>query len=172
MYKLLILPAALLAASVAHAAGKPHVHGTAKLDVAVEDRKVTLDLDSPLDNLLGFEHPPRTDAERQLSASLVARLRAADTLFKIDPAAHCRLTRVELASTALDLGHPDPSEAGHADIDGTFEFDCVDAAKVAWIDVGLFDYARLQSIEVQVATPSGQFRRDLKRPTARLLLTK
>lgn len=166
------LVALCLASPLAQAAGKAHVHGVAKLDVAVEAKTITLQLESPLDNLLGFEHAPRTEAERQQADALVTRLKAADAMFRIDPAAHCTLAKVDLASSALKLGQPDPSEEGHADIDGSFEFNCVDAARAAFIDVGLFEFAHMQRLEVQVAGPKGQFKRDLKRPATRIVLTK
>jgi len=155
------------------AAGHAHVHGIAKLDIAVEAGKLVVHLDSPLDNILGFERAPGTDAERRQADAALARLKAA-SMFRIDPAAQCRLVGVDLASAALHLGKPDPEEEtdGHADIDGTFEFDCVDATKAAHVDVGLFEFARLQGLEVQVATPAGQFRRDLKRPAVRIRLGK
>lgn len=160
--------------SMAHAAGHAHVHGLAKLDVAIDAGKLSLGLESPLDNLVGFERAPRTDAERQAVDKAVAALRDAGSMFRIDPAAQCKSVKVDLASAALKLGNPDPAEvaAGHADIDGSFEFDCVDAAKATWIEVGLFRFERLQKLQVQVATPSGEFRRDLARPTSRLSLVK
>jgi hypothetical protein len=165
--------AALLSSAVgAHAAGHAHVHGVAKLDIAVEATKLILQMESPLDNLLGFERAPRTDAERKQTDALIAKLKAAEGLFKIDPAAQCTLANVALASSALKLGNPDPSEEGHADIDGTFEFTCADATKAAYVDVGLFDFARMQRLEVQVATPKRQFKRDLQRPASRISLTK
>jgi len=171
-----ILLFALLSANTAlfAAEGHAHVHGVAKLDIAVESRKVSLHLDSPLDNLLGFERAPRTDAERRLADGAIAKLKAADAMFRFDPAAGCKSTKVELASAALKLGSPDPAEAaqGHADIDADFEFDCADASKAAFVSVGLFQFARLQRLEVQVATPQGQFRRDLARPNVRIALTK
>jgi hypothetical protein len=166
------LAALLVGGSAAGAAGHAHVHGVARLDVAVEARDLTLQLESPLDNLLGFERPPRTDAERKQADVMVARLRAAETMFRIDPAAQCTLANVALASSALKLGQPDPSEEGHADIDGSFEFHCADATKAAYVDVELFAFTRMQRIDVQVATPRGQFRRDLQRPAGRIVLTK
>jgi len=158
-------------ACVAHAAGA-HVHGVAKLDIAVEATRLTVQLEAPLENLLGFERAPRTDAERKQADALVTKLKAADAMFTIDPAAQCILAKVELASSALKLGKPDPSEEGHADIDGSFEFNCVDATKAAYVDVGLFAFPRMQRLDVQVATPKGQFKRELKRPANRIALTK
>lgn len=164
----------LVTLPLSHAAGSAHQHGVAKLDIAVEATKLTLQLESPLDNLIGFERAPRTDTERRQTDAAVAKLRAAASMFKIDPAAQCNLASVELSSSALKLGKPNPEEekAGHADIDGSFEFSCLDTAKAAYIDVGLFEFSHLQRLEVQVATPRGQFKRDLKRPAKRIVLTK
>lgn len=166
--------ALLLCHAVSQAAEHVHVHGVAKLDVAIEARKMSIQLDSPLDNLLGFERAPRTEAERKLADTAIAKLNAAGSMFTIDPAAQCTLSHVDLSSSALKLGRPNPEEKkeGHAEIDGSFEFDCLDAGKAAYIDVGLFEFARLQMLEVQLATPRGQFKRDLKRPAVRILLGK
>lgn len=174
MKSLLPVLLALGLCTSAFAAGLAHQHGVARLDVAVEPGRVTLELDTPLDNLLGFERAPRNAAERQAVDAVVAQLKAADQLFKVDPAAGCKLDKVELNSAVLKLGTPDPAEAkdGHADIDGDFSFTCADAGKASYIDVGLFRFDHLQRLEVQVATPKGQFKRDLKRPTQRLSLTK
>ncbi|MBC8056802.1 MAG: DUF2796 domain-containing protein [Rhizobiales bacterium] len=174
--KICSLLAAVIAAalpSLAQAA-QPHQHGIARLDIAVEPTRITLRLESPLDNLLGFERAPRTDAERQRAAAAVAKLQAAAAMFRIDPAAQCKLATVELTSAALKLGKPDPKEekAGHADIDADVSFDCVDATKAGYVDVGLFEFSYLQRLQVQVATPAGQFKRDLKRPAARIALKK
>jgi len=168
---LLVLPLFSHAASTTQHA---HVHGVARLDIAVEGPTVSLQLEAPLDNFLGFERAPRTAAEKQQADAAVAKLQAAAQLFRIDPAAGCTLKSVTLSSSALKLGPPDPAEeqAGHADLDGSFEFSCKDTAKATYIDVGLFDFKPTQRIEVQVATPAGQFRRDLSRPQQRVSLVK
>jgi len=157
---------------IAVAAGKAHEHGAARLDVAIEGTRVTLGLEAPLDNLLGFERAPRNAAEKQAADAAVATLKAADRLFKFDPAAGCALTGVTLASAALGLGDA-KAEPGdeHADIDAEFVFTCQDASQVAGIDVGLFDaFKRLQRLDVQVATARGQFKQTLKRGAARIAL--
>lgn len=166
--------ALMLSSPVAWAAGHAHVHGVAKLEIAVDSKTLTIELESPQDNFVGFEHAPRTDAERKLTDAAIAKLRAAASMFKIDPAAQCRLGNVELSSAALKLGKPDPQEEkeGHSDIDGSFEFECLDAAKATYVDVSLFDFPHLQRIEAQVATPKGQFKRGLQRPIIRIFLTK
>ncbi|HXD42550.1 MAG TPA: DUF2796 domain-containing protein [Ramlibacter sp.] len=169
----LLLLATFLTLPAALAAGA-HEHGVVHLDVAVEGRRITLQMESPLDNLLGFERAPRSDAERRRADAVVRQLKAAGKLFVIDGAAQCQLSRVELSSAALQLGaagRPDPG--GHADIDGSFEFDCADASRARFIDVGLFDaFAGMQRIEVQAVTPKAQLKATLKRPQRRVDLVR
>ena len=163
--------------AIALAQGQAHQHGVLELGIAVEARKLTLQMASPLDNLVGFERAPRTDAERKRVEAALAKLKAAQTLFVIDPAAQCKLSNVTLSSAVLKLGATPPGGASakdeHADIDAIFEFECQDAARAAFVDVGLFDaFAEMKRIEVQVATPKGQLKRTLSRPARRVALTR
>ncbi len=154
-------------------AAHAHVHGIASLDVGIDAASITLTLSSPLDNLIGFEHPPHTDAERKAADAAVASLRQGETMFAIDPAAGCTLKSVDLSSAALGVGHPDPSEAqaGHADIDGSYEFACKTPQSARFIDVGLFRFAHMQKVAARVAGPQGQFQRELTPGARRLSLS-
>ena len=106
----LALATHLLVSPPSHAAGKAHAHGNATLDVVVEPQKLTIQVSSPLDNLIGFERAPRSDKERQQTDAAIARLKAAEALFGIDPSAQCKPSKVELSSAALKLGKPDPAD--------------------------------------------------------------
>ena len=172
-----LLPAALCAPLLACCAlaavaqtQHAHVHGQLKLDVAVDVQTLTIAIDSPLDNLVGFERAPRTDAERKVVQQAVAQLRAADKLFAIDPAAGCKPSQIDLDAPALGLGAARPGEpAGHADLEGSFTFECTSAVQARFIDIGLFAaFRNARQIEVQIVTPEGQYRRTLKRPAGRL----
>jgi hypothetical protein len=162
-------------AGTAFAQGKPHVHGAAQLDIAVETGRITLSLESPLDGLLGFEYAPRTDGEKRRAAGAVATLRAADALFRFPAAADCKLASVELVSAPLRLGKPEPGtpDDGHGDLDGSFVFNCADTSKATEVSVGLFDaFIRMQKLKVQVVTGKGQWKRELKRPEQRVPLVR
>jgi len=167
-----ILCLALLAALAAPAlAGKPHEHGVARLDVAVEPQRVTMLLEIPLDSLLGFEHEPRTDAERQQADAAIARLRDAAAMFHIDNAAQCTAGKVDLQAAALGLGGAPAGKEGHEDLAGAFEFACKDGYKAGFVEIGLFEaFARLQRVDVQAITRRGQLKATLKRPVSRLPL--
>ncbi len=164
-----------------HADQHAHVHGVIKLDIAVDAQLLTLQMDSPLDNLLGFEHAPRSAAEKLAVQRLVQSLRAADQRFKINPQAGCTLRKVELVSSTLGLGPSSsalsasaastapPAEQAHGDLDGTFEFNCTHTAKITSIDLVFFEvYPHARQIEVQIITPKGQSKRVLSRPATRL----
>ena len=150
---------------------RAHVHGQLRLDIAIEGPTVTIAMEAPLDSLVGFERAPRTEVEKKTLETAVAQLRAADKLFRIDPAANCKLGPVELRSAVLGLGKPAPAAKsdGHADLDASFGFNCSNAAQARFIELGLFEaFQGARQIEVQIATPDGQFKRSLRRPATRL----
>lgn len=176
---LLLLPLATLALAQQHA----HTHGLLSLDVAVDAQGITLRMEAPLDNFLGFERAPRSAAERKSVDAMVKRLNAADGLFVPDPKAECRLSSVTLESSVLGLvagGKPAaaaPSTTArtaaaqddHADIDVVIVFNCAKAPLAKQIDVRLFDaFPHLRTIDAQVASDQGQFKRSLNKATRML----
>jgi hypothetical protein len=170
-----LLALSLLACAGAAWAAKPHQHGVATLQIAVDPGHVSVRLDIPLDNLLGFERAPRNDAERERAQAVVAQLRKGAELFRIDAAAGCTLQRTVLRSA--ELGLPDaaaaPGRSEHADLEADYEFSCRDSHKAGAVSLGLFDaFARLQRIEVQALTPRGQLRAVLQRPNSRVALAR
>lgn len=183
-------PVVLLTALLAALLGAPataagaHEHGVVKLDVAVDGQRLVIDMDSPLDNLLGFEHAPRNDAERARADALVKRLREAAALFRIDGGAGCTLAKVDLQSAPLQLGSKPAAAAtganvgaatagAHGDLEASFEFTCTAAAQARFVELGLFSaFAQVQRIDVQVATPKGQMKATLRRPATRVMLVR
>jgi hypothetical protein len=57
-----LLPALVLPLASLALAQQPHSHGRLALEVAVDPQTITLTMEAPLDNFLGFERAPRTDA--------------------------------------------------------------------------------------------------------------
>lgn len=147
-------------------AGKAHEHGVVKLDVALDGNKLTVAMEIPLDNLLGFERAPRTDAERKAAADVLARLRSPSQgkpLLAVDAAAQCSLSKAEVQAPVLEPGAK--AGDGHADVDADYEFSCAKPAELRSLTIGLFDaYKRIQRIDAQVAGAKGQSKATLKRP--------
>ena len=165
--------ALLWSAVAAHATEAAHVHGLMRLDIAVEQSTLTLQLEAPLDSLLGFERAPRTAAERQAADALLKQMGHGATLFKPDAAAQCSLTQARIDSPVLQAAAPTAQGAGHehADLDASYEFRCAHPAQLTGIEVGLFEaFPRLQKIEVQMAGAKQQSKQTLQRPNKQLTL--
>lgn len=169
---------ALLLSTAAQATEAAHVHGLMRLDIAVERQSLTLQLETPLDSLLGFERRPRTPAERQAADALLRQMGDATALFKPDAAAQCVLATVTLESEALQSQAAGSAkavgqESGHADLDASYEFNCAHPERLTAVEIRLFDaFQRLQKIEVQVAGAQGQSRQTLQRPDQRVKLVR
>lgn len=167
------LALALALGAAAQTAGKSHEHGVARLDIAVAAGSVSIELQTPLDNLLGFERAPRSDAERDKVQAAVARLRDGAGLFRIDPAAGCTLAKVELISAPLQLGPAVAAAGDHGELEGSYRFDCKVGAKAGFVEVGLFEaFAGLKRIDLQLATPRGQLKATLRKPASRVVLAR
>lgn len=161
---------ALTAAATAHAE-PAHEHGALALSLAVEGEGFSLDLESPLDNLLGFEHAPRTERQRQTVRAMAQKLRSG-TLFVANAEAGCRLSEVSLSSGALPaalLGEKPAAAAAaaepaghgkhadHADLDASFSYRCTAPQALRSVQVKLADaFPGARRITVQLATPRGQ----------------
>lgn len=92
-----------------------HIHGKATLNLAVEDDRLLIELDSPTNNLFGFEHPPRTAAEEAAVAGARELLADGARLFRPTPEAGCVLTASAVHLTLEDGAFE--SEHSHGDDD-------------------------------------------------------
>jgi hypothetical protein len=149
-----------------------HQHGVAKLAVAVDGNQLEITLESPLDNLLGFERAPRTNAEREAVRKMAQRFHLGSELFTPTAAAGCTPKGAELASDVLDAAllapAGSPAAAGatkdaasakdsHADLDATVRFQCANPAALKGVDVGLFKaFPKFRQIDAAVAAGNVQ----------------
>ena len=165
----LTLPAWLT--NLAHA-GRAHQHGVAAAEIAVDAGALIVSLEVPLDDLVGFERAPRTDAERQRVAQALATLRDAAAVIRPDPAAACSAGTTEITSPVLGLGAAAQAPAdGHADLHASWTLACRPGARPAWVELRFFEaFPRLQRIDVQSVTPAGQHKATLRRPASRVTL--
>ncbi len=174
---------ALAAPALAQHDHKAHAHGRIELDVAVDVQRISLRMESPLHDLLGFERAPRSVAERGRVTALAERLRAADKLFVVDAAGECRLADAAVEAPVLGLGvaaaaaspasapAAEPDAETHADLVLTADFDCRNAAAAQHIDVRLFDaFPGVRTVAAQVVGPKGQSLTLLRKAAARLPL--
>ena len=144
----------VLVISLPAIAAPAHQHGSAKIDISVEGNKFTIGLEMPLDSTIGSERPARTDKEKLAYASMMAALKNPAGLFTPTAAAKCRVESCQV-SDPFPGGKPKPD--GHADIDAEYLLICANPAALKGFETTLFkQFKRLQKIDVQRTTPSGQ----------------
>lgn len=148
----------------AHNSLAAHEHGVGSLNLVIDGDEVSIELDSPADNLLGFEYLPTTDADKAKVKALRTQLNEAQALFVFPPAAGCSLKEVELSSPLFDAiadehahQHADKPADAHADIQAHFHFTCTHAAELDQVQVALFSaFPGTQRLLLQAIGPKGQ----------------
>jgi hypothetical protein len=169
MLPALALAAAALAPAVAAAHGPhaAHVHGLARLALVVDGPMLSIAFESPLHNLVGFEHEPRSEEQREAFARMMAALNAPADLFAPTAAASCSPVRIAIESPWLsDSGedahaHGDGHAHGHAhehaDLYAEYDFHCDSPEELRGVDVELFGrFPGIERIQAEVAAPGGQ----------------
>lgn len=138
-----------------------HVHGHVDMAVIREGATVTVELRSPLYNLLGFERAPASDTERETWKTASETVVSPDRLFTLDKAARCTLRSSQTGA----LGGPPPAAAHHGDDHDhdhhakghsglsdavlTYVFDCPSAAKLSRISVQAFGaFGRIEAVDL------------------------
>ena len=119
------------------AAEHAHKHGVVSLNVAVEASSISLQMEAPLDSLVGFEHAPRSSAQSQAVQAMFERINSPQKLFGVDAAGECTLKSHSAKSDALKQDGAKKADGAdeHADLDVSVEFDCKWASAVRSIDL-------------------------------------
>ena len=159
---------------VRHAAS--HQHGDANLAIVLEDKTLTLELETPLFNLTGFEHTPESEEEIAAVEAAEAKLNQPETLFLMKKQAECERADNDLE---IHLGedehdehedtdeahhddehedeHDDEEEAHHEDALITYTFECAAPEKLSEIDIALLQaFPNMTELEVAYLGPNSQ----------------
>lgn len=112
----LLVPAVATAERRDHGA---HVHGMAEMDIAALAGELEIALRSPAVNIVGFEHEPRTEEQRQRMQDALEALRDGAALFAFGETA-CTLRDAEVSHDHDAPGHPDGDDEheGHDQASG------------------------------------------------------
>lgn len=166
-----------------------HMHGGAELAVVLENGGVTIELDSPLFNILGFEHAPTTDAQKARVKQAETQLGRSAELFTFNKEAGCTAAskdkKVRLfAEHHDDHVNEDEHEHGedkedsghdedtHKDVLTRYEFDCQNPASLSYVSVNLFEFFdELSVIDVTYIGPSKQSQHTLTGDKSKMDIT-
>jgi hypothetical protein len=174
------LAAVSLAASVRaeeeHRELGPHVHGHGTFDVAVEKKRVAMELQVPGMDIVGFEHEASTDKQKAAVEKAKAELSKPLSLFKLPASAGCAVKEAKVAIEAEDHDHggeehhdakeehEEHADADHDEHEGhhnafhvTYALECAKPAELTSISFDYFKaFGGAQTLTVNVVTAKAQ----------------
>ena len=129
-----------------------HQHGVAHLTVALEAQTLVIELTSPADNVVGFEHAPRKAGEKAAVAAGTSALRR-PALFVPNPEASCGTARTEAVNPFASGDH-----RSHRDFTARHAYNCRQPEKLVLIDASPLFQAlpRLRKLQADYALPAVQ----------------
>ena len=170
----------LLAAPVVMSEGterqlKSHQHGQANMNVVLQGDVLEIEIKTPAANILGFEHEPETDKQRQILATAVDQLEKAGDFIVLSEEADCRLASAAVESALIsedDDEHEhehehehesdDEGHRSHSDFELSYQFNCQKPAVLSGFSLELFQtYPLMKQLNVQSISPDGQSYQEL-----------
>ena len=156
-----------------------HEHGKVSLNVALDASTFLVELDAPATNVVGFEHAPRTAAERTAALQASQFIQSGRGLFGFPPAAECHFSRTEFTEPHWESAAPTGTEEHekdnrgdqHADYEARFTYHCEHPQALAWFEPWLL--AKLLNVteaRVNLITSTGQRSESVTDPHKRILL--
>jgi hypothetical protein len=127
-----------------------HVHGTAKLDIAVEGRTATVEFEAPAESIVGFEYQAKTAADQQKQAKALELLKnKIGGMVIFEPALGCHWS-----PTNLDVVRQDQE---HAEVHGVFAVACDSPLAGSRVRFAFTrEFPALRTINVQVVAKTQQ----------------
>ncbi len=152
-----------------------HVHGKITFSVALDGPTLLIELDAPAVNVVGFEHPPHTEAERSAVQRAAQLLRSGSGLIGLPAPAACQLSRSELTEPKWATEEEGHEAAGgteeHADYEARLTYRCAHLEKLGWFEPWLLGkLLNVTEARIDLITPGGQRSESATDPHARILL--
>ena len=139
-----------------------HVHGTAAVNIAIDERTAIVELTAPADSVVGFEHQAKSAADQTKQAKALDLLRNnMDSMVVIDPTLGCRFS-----PTKVDVVRQD---AEHAEVHGTFAVSCQTPLAGSKVRFGFSKtFPGIQTVNVQLVGVTQQVGASIKRDKGEL----
>jgi hypothetical protein len=161
-----------------------HVHGHGRLNIAVEGKTVSMELEVPGADIVGFEHEPSTAEQRDAIGEAKAKLANGLALFVLPEKAGCELQEVKVS---IEGGHEEDhdedkhgaasgheheeDEHDHSEFHVTYSLGCTSPSRLTSMTFEYFKaFSGAQELDVSVVTPKGQASHEVKRDNPSLNL--
>jgi hypothetical protein len=157
-----------------------HEHGRGTLNIAIEGAKVTMELEVPGADIVGFEHAAKSRTEKAAVEKATTQLQAPLSLFGLPASAACRVTEAKVEVETGDHGHDAKAGesgkaaakgGGHSEFHAEYALECASPGNMTAIDFGYFRaFAGAEKLTVNVITPKGQSKFEVTRASPTLSL--
>jgi hypothetical protein len=159
-----------------HRQAGAHVHGHGRLNIAMDDKTLSIELEAPGADIAGFEHEANTQEDRAALEDAKAKLAGGLALFTPPPEAGCVL---KSAKVSTEAEHEEKEEQGkaaeehrHSGFHAEYAFECASPSLATAIAFGYFKaFPNAQSLDVSVISPKGQSSYEVTRDKPSLSLT-
>ncbi len=160
-----------------------HTHGEGLLAIAIDGNRLQMELEAPASDIVGFEHTPKSAAQKKAITDAKARLAKPGDLFKLSAETGCKLVSANVevlgaaagaAKAGAHAGHSHGKAAQgeakaadtaadaatqHSEFRATYALDCANLAKLRSITFEYFNaFKRAERLVVTLIGPTGQTR--------------
>ena len=168
----------------------PHEHGVGNVNIAVEGTKVSVELEVPGMDIVGFEYAAKTAKQKAAVEKAKKQLLAPLAIFKFPAAANCATQQVNVAIGSEDHDHDhdhaksdngaedggkaaDASEGNegheHSEFHVEYTLECKVPEKITAIEFGYFrTFSSARKLNINLITPKGQSKFEATRDKPRI----
>ena len=125
-----------------------HSHGAGRIGVVVENDQLTIMLEIPQHDLVGFERAPRNDSEQGAVQTAMDKLDAPERLFVPSAAAQCKVADKKIDAPLLS-GRK--SQDGHGDVTARYVYRCARPGSLSDLEI-----RRVHTLAVSFSGSKGQ----------------
>ena len=176
---------AFSAAAEEHRQLGAHVHGHGRLNIAIEDKTVSIELEVPGADIVGFEHEAATRAQRASIEKAKAALAAGLSLFTPAAAAGCtqKASKVSIeadhehehehhAEGAKSDAEEEEADHHHSEFHAEYAFKCASPGRLTSMTFDYFKaFPNAEALDISLISPKGQSSYEVTRDKPRLDLT-
>lgn len=145
-----------------------HVHGAAAMNLVLEQSQLSISMNIPGMDAVGFEHPAVSAEEQATLQKALTQLQNPDALFVLSKNAECQLNN---GTVETGLLNKEAKPGAHANVDISYQWQCKFPEQLKNVAVNLFgQFEHLQKIRASWVSPNKQSEIELSKESAVITL--
>lgn len=144
-----------------------HSHGSSELNLATDKYKLKIVMTIPGFDIVGFEHTPKTKAQKNSVKQAISALKNAPKNIELPKSSICTVSKDSSVETEMD--HHDHhshnhKKSEHAEFKITYHYICKNITALTSVTVNVFSHFKnMQTMKAQGITKDGQFTQSLNK---------